>query len=503
MIRAVFRRCGAWAGAAIWGVILVSYAPTAASEPPAVALSARHDRAWADATARYAQSLLDAGLTYRAAQWALYLAEGGEGIPDPRAAELMTQLPPRRLSDGELLYLGCQATARGSGTAPALLALGQYAHREGRPVTHDLLAAARALGADSAAVAAVAGMPIPPRPLALYTIGVLAPINGRMAFQGESFAAGAALAIAEHNRDARFPLMLEIGDTQGDPIVGARAAGELARHGVGAMCGTTLLTTTVSAAAAAAAAGIPLVTPAAGRDDLGSIGPGIFQAVPPRELQAEALARAAVRDLGYQRLAVLTPDTPEGQALADRFAATVGQQGGAVVGREVYRSGDVNFGAPLERLRELLPDAVFMPGSPRELMSVIPQLTYYEVGARLLALEEMAMKEVADVADEYLDEAVFAASYYGAPALGGETFAERFRGEYRRDADVNAIRGYVSATLVAQAMSGDLGSSADIRQALAARARPGSGILNVPPDLAEVQLLRLSQAGIVPIRSRR
>lgn len=474
-------------------------APAPRRAPPAAVFAARHDSAWAAAVARHAENLQDAGYSFRAAEWALYLA--GQGAYAPRASALIAGLPPQSLTASEFLYLGSEATRRGSATAPAVLALAARARADRNEAASTLVAAGRALGADSAAVTRV-GLGVPrARALRLFTIGVLAPVNGRLARQGESFVQAAALAIEEHNRSARFPVTLMVGDTRGDPLPAAGAAADLARAGVGILIGDFLQATTIAAAAVAEGAAVPFLTPAPGRDDLAAIGPHIFRTIVPRAYEADALARAAARDLNLARLAILAPDAEGGRELADRFARAAAEHGAAVVARETYRGGEVDFGPALERLKALTPDGIFLPGTPRELMTAIPQLAYYEVGTRLLGLEELGAKDVMTVALEYLDEAFFADSYYQAPALGGESFAARYRRRFGSDPDPIASRGYVAARIAARALESGVTQPEDVAATLARAAIPRTALLAPPEGGDAVPVFRVSRDGVTPVRA--
>jgi branched-chain amino acid transport system substrate-binding protein len=459
-----------------------------------LAAATKRDDAWADAVALNAGELIDAGYNYRAAEWAVALS-AGRGVADPRAPELIDRISPRALSDEELLYLGYLADRGGRPAAATLLSLARLAHDDRRAVTPILLAGARAAGADSQAVVAVgAGWP-PARRLGFFTVGLLAPVNGRLARQGESMVRGAQLAIDEWNRGARFPLKIEVGDTRGDPLVAARAVNELLAAGVGALAGDIILATTLPAAAAAEAAGVPLVSPASGRDDLASIGPHVFQSIPTREVQAAAVARAAVRDLRLKRLATLEPNTPQGKAIASRFAAEAKRLGADVVERLVYRSGETNF-SDLGRLAQLAPEGILVCGTARELMSAIPQFAYYEVGGKVLGVEDLGMKEVIEATAEFLDGAVFADSYYLVPASsGGESFTQRYTRRFKTEPDAQASRGYVVARLLATTIAGGARSPAAIRASLARQSLAGTGIIAVAEDVGEVALFRLSKKG--------
>jgi branched-chain amino acid transport system substrate-binding protein len=464
--------------------------------PPEIAIF-RADTAFAAGAASYAAELLGSGATFRGAEWALALA-GAAGSRDRRAAALLERLPPGSLTDEELRLLGERATRYGPGTAPALLVLARHAARDRRPAAGALVAAARALGADSAAAVAVGcGWP-PARPLAHHTIGLLAPLSGRWAMRGESFVRGAQLAVEEHNAGARFPLDLAVADTRGELLGGARAAIELVHAGVGALAGDAALDPAVSAAAAAAAAGVPFVSTAEGLAGVGPIGPGVFTLAVPSDRQAAALAEAAVRDLGWARLAILAPEGAGPQALSTTFAAEVERLGGQVVARESYRPSETNFATPLGVIAAANPDAVFIPGSPRELLAAVPQLAYYEVQSRVLGLEELGDPAVLEKVREYLDPGLFTRGAYSLGA-SATAFVPAFTARYRSAPDGEAARGYVAVRTLAAAYAAGASTPDQIAAVLARQCSP-EGFVIVPAEgVARVEVFLVS--GTSPVQS--
>jgi branched-chain amino acid transport system substrate-binding protein len=253
---------------------------------------------------------------------------------------------------------------------------------------------------------------------------------------------GAQLAIEDYNATARIPLVLATGDTRGEAIAGGRAAVDLCTAGVGVLIADAVSESAVPAATAAAAAGVPIVSTALDAQ-LGKIGAGVYTLSVPLDSQVRALARAATRDLGWKRLAILAPENAAGTAMSQNFAAAAVPLGGEVVGRETYRPGETNFARQLEAIAPQKPDAVFIPGAPRELLAAIPQLAYYEVASRVLGLEELGQRAVLSAVREYLDPGVFTQGMYGLVGSQGQSFAERYARRYRAPADADATRGYM------------------------------------------------------------
>jgi branched-chain amino acid transport system substrate-binding protein len=478
-----------------------------ATLPPAIA-TFRPDSAFANGAANYAAELFKAGAHFRAAEWSLALA-GAAGPGDRRAPGLLERLSPGALSDEELLLLGEEATRYGRGTGPALVSLARIATRDRRAAASTLAGAARALGADSAlVVSAGAGWP-PARRLATHTIGILAPLSGRGAARGESFVRGAQLAIAEYNTArwagapvarARVPLRLAVSDTRGEAAGGARAAVELTRAGVGALAGDPILEAAIPAAAAAGAAGIPFISTAEGLAELASgIGRGVYTLAVTYDRQVAALASAAVHDLGWGRIAILSPANASAQALSAHFAAEIERQGGRVVVRQSYAAGETNFATPLGAIAAATPDAVFIPGTPRELLAAVPQLSYYEVPSRVLGLEELGDPSVLDKLREYLDPGVFTRGAYGLEAGAAGSFGPAFTARYRVAPDADASRGYVAVRTLAAAFARGATTPAGIAAVLAQRTTAGSSVLEPDQDVARVEMFVV--AGATPVKA--
>ncbi len=447
-----------------------------------VVLSWPHDSDWGDGIAVFVQLLTEQRYCFRAAQWAIALAE----VSPDRAARLLADLPSGSLSMVELHYLGWQASTAGSPTCALLAELAGRAPRDSELAAELVGAALLRCGDEEIDTVELRRLAsgARPAPIGFYDIAVIAPLNGRYARFGESLAQGAVLAVEEANAGAPLPLRIRVFDSWGDPLTAARQAGLAVQQGVGAMLGDLLTPATIAVAGAAEAGAVPLISPAATRTDVGTIGDHVFQTIVPREIQAEALARAAVDRLGMVRLAVLYPEHAEGQGLATRFARTARRLGAELVAMTPYPAGQTNFALELEPLADLLPEAVFIPGAPRELMAVVPQFSYYEVDTRILALEELGLTEVLQATSDYLQEAIFTDSYYRVPAPRLTDFAARYGERYGREPDPYATRGYVAMGVLAASMQSGARNRFELTRALERRV-----VRFTPDDVRGILLL--------------
>jgi branched-chain amino acid transport system substrate-binding protein len=460
------------------------------------------DTDWGDGVEALVELLAARRFWFRAAQWSVALA----AVWPERAAELLDGLPPGSLTTSELHYLGWQASTAAAGGCQLLAGLaGQAA--SGSELAAELTAAALAACDDEPGRVMELRAREPgarPAPLGFYDIAVICPINGRYARYGESLAQGALVALEEVNHEAPFPMRMQVLDSRGDALVAARVASRAVRAGSGALLGDMLTPATISVAAAAEAGGTPLVSPVSTQAALGAVGDQVFQTIVPREVQAEALARAAVERLGFEHLAVLHPATPSGAEIADRFVRTVMRLGAEVVAVTPYPEDQTNFALELEPLGEQLVDAVFIPGSPKELMAAVPQLAYYEVDARVLALEDLGLSEVLGATGDYLEEALFADSYYRVPAARIEHFTRDYAARYGHEPDPYATRGYVAMGVLARAMQGGPRSRHELQAVLAGRTLRDApegmrGTLRLEPDEGRVALFQVDHERVVPL----
>ncbi|MBW2504480.1 MAG: penicillin-binding protein activator, partial [Deltaproteobacteria bacterium] len=75
------------------------------------------------------------------------------------------------------------------------------------------------------------------------------------------------------------------------------------------------------------------------------------------QLQVRALVKAAIEEFGLTELAMLTPETKQGELFADFFEQEVRRQGGNLVAAETYTVDQTDFRRQVRLLRGLDPDA--------------------------------------------------------------------------------------------------------------------------------------------------
>lgn len=224
-----------------------------------------------------------------------------------------------------------------------------------------------ALAMTSATREAAAQEPAPPE--RLVKLGLIAPLSGDFAGLGQQAQAAAEFAL-EHVVQARGArIILVVRDSQGQGEAAAAAVRELAQDpDILAILGPLGRKETLAAAQAAHEAGIPLLSLSSSRD-AHEHSPWSFRARIAPEEQAEQLARAAIREMGLKRAAILHADNEYAKGAAQAFSEAFAALGGEVVATTYYLPETSNFSGPLDvlvkrRVRVDKPVVQPPPGKP-------------------------------------------------------------------------------------------------------------------------------------------
>jgi len=303
-------------------------------------------------------------------------------------------------------------------------------------------------------------------------VGVLVPLTGRYTVLGNAFYDGVRLAAAEANREGWRQYALDVRDTEGDPVTAALAVRRfMAEERPVALVGALLSAPTVAASLTAESFGVPLVSPTATNLRIWELGPNTFQTNVTGLFESRLLARLVVRVMLKPRVAILHPDDAEGLRRAQVFADAVLEMGGDVVALEAFNTGLTDFREPLQRIATALPEAIYVPAGPDQMMILGPQLDFYRTGALVLGPSEWNSPRLAREIGDVLSRAVFPSD----AALYPEEWSRRFDArwdpaELPAEATAIARQAFLASLLLFQTL-GDSGAEtrADLRRALEAR----------------------------------
>ena len=433
-----------------------------------------------------------------------------------RARSLLVEILDRGLGAADL-QLFMERRPRSPHLTHATLALGECYLREGktdlaRPLLESVAANAREASLQRRArqtlerlgLAASALPELEVADVREGLVGVLAPLSGRFGVYGEAFLDGARLALARFNSENLTRFELSSADTRGEPVDAALAArGLIVEQGVSALMGGVLTNPTVAAAVEANARQVPLLSPSATAENIHELGPWVFQNNITSEAQVLAIARLAVFELLGARFAVLYPIQGNGRTLAQVFEETVQQLGGEIVASIPYEVGMTDFAEPLDEIRRAQPEVLFLPGEVEQLLLLVPQLAYNDIGAQLLGNEAWNSRRLARLGGERVEGAIFPSDVL--LKRDRELYQEFLRLYERRYASsVNpvAARSFLGMTMLLEIMADGARGRDTLREQLGLRtAETGDHLMRRELLSEQVTLMTVRDGEILPYGS--
>jgi ABC-type branched-subunit amino acid transport system substrate-binding protein len=456
--------------------------------PPAGARS--RDAVPPPANARAADSLLASAASRPAARRALEAWA--------REATLHELVYLLRRPDAELAGLAPVLARRALEGAPAAradlglrLALRLHAAKPADPFARRLLA-----GRD-------AGLQLPARPLAsIYRVGAVLPTGGDYELHGRSVREGVAVALAEFEERFGVGVDLVACDSRGDqPAAASRAADTLSRT-CGVLVGELLSPSTFAAASLAAGVGLPLVSPTAPDEEVGDVGPGIFQVGPSGYQRGQFLARAVLAQ-GVARLALLWSSPTDENSFVQGFRAAAESAGAQIVWENRYPAGTEDFRASIRALKRRDPQALLWEGEPREGERLVRQLAQEKASLVLCGGESLDPELVHPEVRALLEGVLYVADDWKLTPDREATLAAGLAALGSGPLNRLHARGYLAGLAIGAALAQGALCPEEVQHLLAQRLAPepflaARGFLRWAPEDAGLMVLRVERGHAVP-----
>lgn len=309
-------------------------------------------------------------------------------------------------------------------------------------------------------------------------IAMVLPLSGEYQSFGEEIYHGAVIAAEQYREQTGSEIRLVSYDTKGDPVSTARIIKELIDTPTDAVVGPLTSEAAAVSSAVLSCGTLPLVAPAATQAGLTLLSESSFQLSPNIEMQGIRMAEYAVRELGADSAAVITPTGVDHLTMARAFERRFKELGGTIVAVEYYRPRDKDFGKQIRDLKahmlgmhpdstffinELgdtldadgLPvdlDCLFLPGDPSQLRQLLPQIDFYNLNAAYLGSDGWGDEDVFKLGDQVTKRAVFPSPFL--TRRSSEAFV-KFSAEYDRRYGERPQRlaslGFDAVTLIAEA----------------------------------------------------
>ncbi|MCK9418332.1 MAG: penicillin-binding protein activator [Nitrospirae bacterium] len=341
-----------------------------------------------------------------------------------------------------------------------------------------------------------------------YHLAALLPQSGQLAFFGDRVLKGIQLAVHTYNLQApddRVELLVK--DTEGSPEKTVAALAELSSKNIVAAIGPLLTKEAEALVPSLEKLKIPVITPAASGEGLGTISPWLFRNALTNSIQATAAAQFAL-GLNLKKFVIVHPDDAYGRDLARLFARDL-EQKAEILAVIAYPPDVKDFGPyvrkiietdlrsrkiiipedDLERKKlfnEYLPsfDALYLPGHAEKVGLLIPQLAFYNIkGIVMIGSNNWHTPDLIERADRHAEGAVFIDGFFPEstdPLI--KPVIEAYRSAYQEEPDILAAQAYDAAMMVLSLLKERKDTPQAIRDGLLAmKDYPGiSGTITFP-----------------------
>jgi branched-chain amino acid transport system substrate-binding protein len=301
-------------------------------------------------------------------------------------------------------------------------------------------------------------------------VGVLLPLTGAEAAYGDSFKKGCVLALAEELArpgGQGSPFELRYRDVGADARDAEAALRELAEAGRVPAAIAMSSAVTLSAGPAADQTHTVLVSALGTAPEISLLGEWVYRTGTTDVQEGIAMAQHCIRK-GLSRVAVLHPDTPQGQGQCQVFRESFEAKGGTLAEVVAYAPGQQEFGRALDALKKSRPGAVYFAGTWAEALTLLRQararkLLFPLLGTSALYVNELLRQGGADAEGVLFTQPSFEPGSEEARTAG---FVRLFRERYGETPDLYSAAAYDACRLLIATVRVGGGDSAAVRRAL-------------------------------------
>ncbi|WAL61403.1 ABC transporter substrate-binding protein [Thermocoleostomius sinensis] len=299
-----------------------------------------------------------------------------------------------------------------------------------------------------------------PLPRGTIRIGIIDSLTGDDADSGRATVEAAMLATQAVNAQGGLEIggqrqfvELVIKDAQSQPDIAASMAQSLiTQENIVAIVGPNYSRYAIPVAQIAEQAQIPMISPRSTHPETTADKRYVFRFSFVDTLQGRVIADFAYTDLKASTAAVLYDiASPYNRGIAEVFQQAFREQGGVIVASEAYTTGEQDFTAPLQTIRDRQPDVLFLPNYENEVPKQAAQAQALGIEATLLGADAWGNIKAGDrqsLEGAYYSDHVAPATKHGAT----RTFIRNYERVYGYEPGANAAATYDSMNLLFSVM---------------------------------------------------
>jgi branched-chain amino acid transport system substrate-binding protein len=294
-------------------------------------------------------------------------------------------------------------------------------------------------------------------PAETLKIGMMGPLTGPYAADGNDIANGVRVAIEVINEEGGIPgfdkIELFPQDTACDPKQAVAAANKLINLEVVGVVGAYCSSSTIPASETLAEEDIPMLTPASTNEKVTDRGlPYMFRVCGRDDDQAPAAVRFMKESLKAKTVFIVDDKTTYSQGLADGVRKSCEEMGLKVLAHEHVNQGDKDFSAVLTNAKAANADVFYMSlqnHSTGSLMAI--QAKRQNLGSKILSQDAMYHPNFISVAKEAAEGVYVTFGYVDPTTPAYKKFSDKFEAKYGK-VGAYAIYAYDAGTVLLKAI---------------------------------------------------
>jgi branched-chain amino acid transport system substrate-binding protein len=289
-------------------------------------------------------------------------------------------------------------------------------------------------------------------------VGQFGSMTGAEATFGQSTDEGVRLAVDEINSAGGIKgkkIKLVTMDNQGKAEEAAAVVTKLIEQEKAiAILGEVASSRSLAAAPIAQAKKIPMISPSSTNPKVTAVGEFIFRVCFIDPFQGTVMAKFATEHLKVKKVAILRDVKSDySVGLADFFMEKLKELGGSVVGDQSYQSGDVDFKAQLTQLKQLSPEAIFIPGYYTDVGLIARQARELGINVPLMGGDGWDSPKLSEIGQKAIDGGYFSNHYSNETSDPvAVEFQKKFKEKYNKSPDGLSAAGYDAARVLFKAM---------------------------------------------------
>jgi branched-chain amino acid transport system substrate-binding protein len=293
-------------------------------------------------------------------------------------------------------------------------------------------------------------------------LGVMVPLSGEHAADGEAVRQGVDLAVKEVNQRGflQQPLRAVYEDSACDSDTAVGAAQELIiAHGVRVIIGGVCSDATVAVVDIVEQNNVVLISPGAVRDDV-TKSDAVFRTIPSEALFADFVAET-MYEFGYSKLAVLHHADEDSKA----FAHFLEKQLAAVVVEEFDDLSDLRV--QLTRIKANKPDALYLVDNGNNLFALLGHVEKAGLHVQLFSnSNEVLDSIIADPGTELAGDSAIEGLIIPSITHGNAVFTSLYERVYGEKPALYSAQSYDAVKVVAEALRSVPNLGLDIQEEL-------------------------------------